>query len=258
MERKKIGEIRNLSVNYHSLEGETLALKDINFDIYQDEIIGIVGPSGCGKSTLLSLVSGLIKPSAGHVLINNRLVDKPLKNVGYMFQKDHLFQWRNIFRNVTIGLEIQNKLNENTKDRAKRMLDSYGLGDFLEASPSQLSGGMKQRVALIRTLILDPDLLLLDEPFSALDYQTRLTIADEIGVILKREKKTALMVTHDIAEAISMCDRIIILSNRPGTIKEIIDINLSCEGEKTPLKTRESEEFRYYFNKIWKELDVHV
>lgn len=258
MERKKIGEIRDLSVNYHSLEGETLALKNINFDIYENEIIGIVGPSGCGKSTLLSLISGLIKPSTGHVLINNRLVDKPLKNVGYMFQNDQLFYWRNILRNVTIGLEIQNKLNENTKTQAKEMLKSYGLEDFIESFPSQLSGGMRQRVALIRTLILNPDILLLDEPFSALDYQTRLTIADEIGVILKKEQKTALMVTHDIAEAISMCDRIIILTHRPGTIKEIVDIHLSCKGEKTPLKTRESQEFRHYFNKIWKELDVHV
>lgn len=258
MEAKKIGEIRDLGVSYNTLEGETLALKDINFDIYEDEIIGIVGPSGCGKSTLLSLISGLIQPSTGHIMINNRLVDKPLKNIGYMFQKDQLFPWRNILRNTTIGLEIQNKLNTETKKRAQDMLHSYGLGDFMDAFPSQLSGGMRQRAALIRTLVLDPDLLLLDEPFSALDYQTRLAIADEIGVILKKEKKTAIMVTHDIAEAISMCDRVIILTNRPGTIKEIVDINLKIEGEKTPLKTRESEEFRYYFNKIWKELDVHV
>ncbi len=258
MEIKKIGEIRNLSANYHSLEGETLALTDINFDIYENEIIGIIGPSGCGKSTLLSLISGLMKPSSGHILINDKLVDKPLKNVGYMFQNDQLFQWRNIFRNATIGLEIQDKLNERSKAQAKGMLYSYGLGDFLDSFPSQLSGGMRQRVALIRTLILNPDLLLLDEPFSALDYQTRLSIADEVGVILKKEKKTALMVTHDIAEAISMCDRIIILTNRPGTIKEIIDISLDCQGERTPLKTRESDKFKYYFNKLWKELDVHV
>ncbi|MGO1468643.1 MAG: ABC transporter ATP-binding protein [Tissierella sp.] len=258
MEQEKIGEIRDLSINYHSIEGETAALKNINFDIYEDEIIGIVGPSGCGKSTLLSLISGLILPTTGHVLINNRLVDKPLKNIGYMFQKDHLFQWRNILRNVTIGLEIQGKLNEKTELQAIEMLKSYGLGDFLHSSPSQLSGGMRQRVALIRTLILDPDLLLLDEPFSALDYQTRLTIADEIGIILKKEQKTAIMVTHDIAEAISMCDRVIILTNRPGTVKEIVNIDLKCEGEKTPLKTREAKEFRHYFNKIWKELDVHV
>ena len=176
-----------------------------------------------------------------------------------MFQKDQLLEWRNILQNVVLGLEIQGKLNSQYYEKAENLLSNYGLGDFIYSYPSQLSGGMRQRVALIRTSILEPDFLLLDEPFSALDYQTRLAIADEIGIILKREGKTALLVTHDIAEAISLCDRIVILSKRPATIKEIIDIKLTCpEGRNTPLGCREAPEFRYYFNRIWKELDIHV
>ncbi len=258
MEKKKIVEIKNLGITYHTLEEETEALKDINLDIYNNEIIGIVGPSGCGKSTLLSIISGLIKPTNGQVKVNGKLVDKPLKNIGYMFQSDQLFEWRNILNNVVIGLEIQGKLNKKSLETAKDMLISYGLKDFIYSYPYQLSGGMRQRVALIRTLLLEPDLLLLDEPFSALDYQTRLAISDEIGIILKKEEKTAIMVTHDIAEAISLSDKIVVLSNRPGTIKEVIDINLTCQGEKSPIKCREAPEFRHYFNKIWKELDIHV
>lgn len=259
MKEPKVVEIKNVSMNYHTLDGETVAIKDISFDVYNGEIIGIVGPSGCGKSTLLSIVAGLIKPTRGNVYINNQKVNGPSKNIGYMFQMDHLFEWRNILDNVLIGLEIQDKVNVNTKKLAEELLETYGLSEFMKHYPNQLSGGMRQRVALIRTLAVKPDILLLDEPFSALDYQTRLAIADEIGSILKKENKTALMVTHDIAEAISMSDRIVILSNRPATIKEIIPIELSCpNGVRTPMKCREAPEFRYYFNKIWKELDVHV
>ena len=258
MDNKKLVEINNLGITYHTLEEETMALKNINLDIYHNEIIGIVGPSGCGKSTLLSLISGLIKPTIGQVKVNGHIVDKPLDNAGYMFQKDHLFEWRNILNNVVIGLEVQGKLNDESIKQAKEMLHSYGLGDFINSYPYQLSGGMRQRVALIRTLLLEPDLLLLDEPFSALDYQTRLAISDEIGTILKREKKAAIMVTHDISEAISMSDRVVVLSNRPGTIKKVFDIELTCSGDRTPLKCREAPEFRYYFNEIWKELDIHV
>ncbi|SCG82424.1 sulfonate/nitrate/taurine transport system ATP-binding protein [Proteiniborus sp. DW1] len=259
MKELKAVEIKNISMNYHTLDGETVAIKDISLDVYNGEIIGIVGPSGCGKSTLLSIVAGLIKPTRGNVYINNQEVNGPSKDIGYMFQRDHLFEWRNILDNVLIGLEIQGKVNEDTIRFAENLLETYGLSEFKKHYPNQLSGGMRQRVALIRTLAVKPDILLLDEPFSALDYQTRLAIADEIGTILKKEKKTALMVTHDIGEAISMSDRIIILSNRPATIKEIIPIKLNCpNGVRTPMKCREAPEFRYYFNKIWKELDVHV
>lgn len=257
MEDKIVVEINDIGMTYHTLEGETEAIKDISLEIYEGEIVGIVGPSGCGKSTLLSIIAGLIEPSTGSVSINKEESTKG--NIGYMFQKDQLLEWRNILENVVIGLEIQGKLTLKTYSIAEKMLNRYGLGDFKHSYPSQLSGGMRQRVALIRTLLLQPDLLLLDEPFSALDYQTRLAISDEIGIILKEEKKTGLLVTHDIGEAISLSDRIVILTRRPATIKEIIDINLTCpEGCRTPLKCREAPEFRHYFNKIWKELDVHV
>lgn len=258
MDKKKIVEINNLNKDYYTLEEETMALDNINLDVYSNEIISIVGPSGCGKSTLLSIISGLIKPTSGQVVVNNQLIDGPLNNVGYMFQNDQLFEWRNILNNVLLGLEIQNRLNKDMIEEAKEMLINYGLKDFIYSYPYQLSGGMRQRVALIRTLLLKPDLLLLDEPFSALDYQTRLAISDEIGLILKEEKKTAIMVTHDIAEAISLSDRIVILSNRPGRIKEIIEVNLTFKTEVSPLKARETPEFKDYFNKIWKELDIHV
>ena len=259
MEKKKVVEIKNIYMNYHTLKGETEAIKDVNLDIYKGEIVTLVGPSGCGKSTLLSIIAGLIQPTKGKVLINENIVDGSAKDIGYMFQRDHLFEWRNILQNVLIGLEIQGKVSEESLNYAEELLETYGLGEFKNSFPRQLSGGMRQRVSLIRTLVIKPDLLLLDEPFSALDYQTRLAIADEIGIILKKEKKTALMVTHDIAEAISMADRIVVLSKRPGTIKDIITIKLSCpEGIRTPMKSREAPEFRHYFNKIWKELDVHV
>lgn len=258
MPKRIVVELEDINMVYHTLEDETLAIKDLSMDIHEGEIIGIVGPSGCGKSTLLSIVAGLIKPTSGRAMVNGEFVTKPLKNVGYMFQKDQLFDWRNILNNVVIGLQIQGKLNEESMTEAKDLLKNYGLEDFMYSYPYQLSGGMRQRVALIRTLLLKPDILLLDEPFSALDYQTRLAISDEVGLILRENKKTAILVTHDIAEAISLCDRVIIMSKRPGTIKDNIEISLSCDEKRTPIKLREAPEFRHYFNKIWKELDVHV
>lgn len=259
MQVGKVMEIDNVGMTYHTLDGETQALKNISLDIYQGEIVVIVGPSGCGKSTLLSIVAGLLKPSYGKVLLNGKEVKGTSKDIGYMFQRDHLFEWRTIFDNALIGLEIQNKVTKDKKMYVEELLDTYGLGEFKDHKPSQLSGGMRQRAALIRTLAIQPDILLLDEPFSALDYQTRLAIADEIGMILKRERRTALMVTHDISEAISMADRVVVLSNRPATIKKTFEINLSCPEEmNTPMKRREAPEFRHYFNKIWKELDIHV
>lgn len=259
MSKRNIVEVKNLKKVFHTISGETEAIKNIDFTVEEGEIVGIVGPSGCGKSTLLSMIAGLLPPSSGEVLVNGDKVVKPSKNIGYMFQVDHLFEWRTIIQNVLLGLEIMNRDDKDSYKMAEDMLEAYGLGEFKDMYPRQLSGGMRQRVALIRTLIVEPNLLLLDEPFSALDYQTRLAIADEIGVILKKERKTALLVTHDISEAISLSDRIIILTNRPATIKDIITIELTCpEGVRTPLKCREAPEFRHYFNKIWKELDVHV
>ena len=251
-------DIQNVSKTYHTLDGETLAIKDLSLSIYEGEIVSIVGPSGCGKTTLLSMIAGLIRPSLGKIIIKGEEVKKFDKKIGYMFQKDNLFEWRTILKNVLIGLEVQNNLTPDNVSKVKNLLDTYGLKDFKNHYPSQLSGGMRQRVALIRTLSTEPKILLLDEPFSALDYQTRLKVADEIGSILKSEKKTVILVTHDIAEAISMADRIIVLSNRPGRVKSVHKIDLTLKVKRTPLVSRKAPEFREYFNLIWKELDVHV
>lgn len=258
MDRKTIVKLEDISMTYHTMNKEILALDNLNLSIFGEEILGIVGPSGCGKSTLLSLAAGLLKPSKGKVFVKGKEINEPQKNMGYMFQRDQLFDWRNILDNVILGLELQNKLDKESLNEARELLISYGLGDFLNSYPNQLSGGMRQRVALIRTLLLKPDILLLDEPFSALDYQTRLAISDEVGLILREKKKTAILVTHDISEAISLCDRVVIMSSRPGTIKEIIEIKLTCEDNPSPIKLREAPEFKDYFNKIWKELDIHV
>ncbi len=254
----KVVELKNVTMSYHTLDGETQAIKDLSLDVRRGEFVSIVGPSGCGKSTLLSLISGLLKPSSGEIFIDNEPVNGPSNNVGYMPQRDHLFEWRTILKNTTLGLEIQNKLNRETLKNAERLLVEYGLGDFKYYYPKQLSGGMRQRAALIRTLAANPEILLLDEPFSALDYQTRLAISEEIWLIIKKEKKTAVLVTHDIAEAVSMSDRVIVLTQRPAEVKFEHDIVLTIGKCKTPIICREAPEFRVYFNKIWKELDVHV
>lgn len=253
----KVVEIKNVTMNYHTLDGETQAIKGLSLAVEKGEFISIVGPSGCGKSTLLSLISGIMKPSSGAIHINQMPVDGPSQNVGYMLQRDHLFEWRTIRGNAVIGLEIQKKLNKDTIKYTERLLDEYGLSEFKDHYPKQLSGGMRQRAALIRTLATSPDILLLDEPFSALDYQTRLAISEEIWLIIKKEQKTAILVTHDIAEAVSMSDRVIVLTKRPAEIRSEHHIALTCDLH-TPIKCREAPEFRHYFNTIWKELDVHV
>ena len=246
-------KIDHLSCSYHSLEGETAALFDVSFDVKEGEFLAIVGPSGCGKSTLLSLIAGLIEPSSGAIYIDGRDVKSSGKNIGYMLQKDHLLDWRTTKRNLTLGLEIQHKLSDNSYIMINDMLSTYGLITFKDKKPSELSGGMRQRAALIRTLMLEPDILLLDEPFSALDYQTRLEVADDIWGIIRKEKKTVILITHDIAEAVSMAERVVVLSQRPGTVKNIIDVNLTVE-DRTPFKARSAPEFSDYFNLIWKEL----
>ncbi len=243
-------ELQNISHSYHSNEGETPALKDLSFTLNKGDFISIVGPSGCGKSTLLSIITGLLTPEQGNVILHG-------KNVGYMLQKDHLFEWRTVYKNVILGLEIQHMLTPVKKEKAYELLEKYGLKDFANAKPSELSGGMRQRVALVRTLILEPDLLLLDEPFSALDYQTRLEVADDIGQIIKHENKTAILVTHDLAEAVSMGTHVIVLTARPGSIKTIIPLTFPAEQD-TPLLRRETLEFNQYFQTIWKELNEHA
>ncbi len=247
-------ECKNINYSYHSMTGETPALNNINFKINKGEFLSIVGPSGCGKSTLLSLICGLISPECGEILYEGKNISESSRqHFGYMLQKDHLFEWRTIRRNVLLGLEIQKKLSRETSAYADQLLETYGLSAFAEKRPSELSGGMRQRAALIRTLVLKPELLLLDEPFSALDYQTRLKVGDDIGTIIRQEKKTAILVTHDLSEAISMGDKVLVLSNRPGEIKTIVPISL--DNSLSPLEKRNCSEFKTYFNLIWKEFE---
>lgn len=244
-------EFKNITFSYHTTKAEILALKNISFSAKKGEFISIVGPSGCGKTTILSLISGLLKPSQGEILLEGEKVGN--FDIGYMFQRDHLFEWRTIQKNIMLGLELNKKTKSNESlQKIKNMIEKYGLSDFVNSYPSQLSGGMRQRVALIRTLALEPKLLLLDEPFSALDYQTKLHVCDDVKAIIKNENQTAISVTHDISEAISMSDRIIILTKRPAEIKKIVEIDIpNCN---TPLQRRESKEFSKYFDIVWKEL----
>lgn len=259
----EILKLENVNLTYHSLKGGTEALKNINFTVNEGEFVAIVGPSGCGKTTILNMIGGILKATSGKItLLGEELYttnSKKLnhnKNIGYMFQRDHLFEWRTILKNVTLGLEINKKLSQEEKEEktnyAKTLLEKYGLKGFENKKPRELSGGMRQRVALIRTLALNPKLLLLDEPFSALDYQTRLNVCDDVSNIISNEHKTAILVTHDISEAISLADKVIILTKRPATIKDIIQIDLKKYG--LPLKRRESPEFSALFEKIYKEL----
>lgn len=243
-------EIKNLKKIYHTKENETLAVDDFSLTIKEGEFIAIVGPSGCGKSTILSILYGLEEKSSGSIKFKDNI------KLGYMLQQDSLFEWRNILNNCLLGLEINKTLNEDSKKRVIELLNNYGLKDFIYSYPDNLSGGMRQRVALIRTLATNPTLLLLDEPFSALDYQSRLAISDDIYNILKKEKKTMIMVTHDIAEAISMCDKVIVLSDRPSVIKSIYNIEL--ENKSTPINNRKDKNFSYYYDAIWKDIDFHV
>lgn len=248
--KNKILVLKNLKKCFHFDEGMTIALDGIDLDIYKDEFVSIVGPSGCGKSTILSILAGLINKTDGDIIIDDNT------SIGYMLQTDSLFPWRTILDNCLIGLEVNGLKNEENISYVISLLEKYGLGDFLDKYPDNLSGGMRQRVALIRTLALKPDILLLDEPMSALDYQSRLSISDDIYKIIKNEKKTAIMVTHDIAEAVSMSDRVIVLTKRPGVIKSIYEIVL--ENRSTPTNNRKSNDFSKYYDVLWRDLDVHL
>ena len=240
----------NVSLTYHDKTGETLALDCLDFEVRRGELLGVVGPSGCGKTTVLSIISSIIKPSSGEVFIDGARPEDSRDVCGYMLQRDELFPWLTISQNVLLGAKI--KKMKDRREYAYALLDKYGLGDFKDRYPSQLSGGMRQRVALIRTLATSPELLLLDEPFGALDFQTRLNVVEDVHSIIKNEKKTAVFVTHDISEAISMCDRIIILSARPAKVKKIVD--LSPIGELSPLMRREAPLFQKYSHDIWENL----
>ncbi|MBQ8395040.1 MAG: ABC transporter ATP-binding protein [Clostridia bacterium] len=243
---KEVLRFDNVSMHYHSKQGETVALEEVNFSVSEGEFVAIIGPSGCGKTTLLSLAAGLLSPTKGKVLTDGG-------SFGYMLQKDELFSWRTIEKNIFLPLEIKKTNTAENRARALSLAEKYGLKQFLKNYPSSLSGGMRQRAALIRTLAVDPDVLLLDEPFSALDYQTRLSVCDDVYKIIRNEKKTALLITHDISEAISVADRIFVLSRRPA--KVIAEHTLEFP-ETEPLKRRENKEFSRWFEVLWKELNV--
>ncbi len=250
---EKLLEYEKVNYIYQTKTDEIEALRDVNFTIEEEEFATLVGPSGCGKTTILSLTAGLLKPTSGKIKFKgNEKIDT--RQIGYMFQKDYLFEWRSVWKNITLGLEIQKPEDKEQKMKiAEELIKKYDLYNFINQRPRSLSGGMRQRVALIRTLALNPSLLLLDEPFSALDYQTRLSVCDDVYSIIKNEKKTALLVTHDISEAICMSDKIIVLSKRPATVKE--EMKLELKG-KTPLEKRKmkDESFSKLFDKIWSEL----
>lgn len=246
---KNILEFRQVYYSYHSMDGEVPAIENITFSVGEKEFLVIVGPSGCGKSTLLDLIFGLIRPEYGEIIGDRN-------SIGYMLQKDHLFGWRTIEKNILLGLEIQHKLTPETRAYAMELLQKYGLYEFRKKHPHELSGGMRQRAALIRTLVTKPELLLLDEPFSALDYQTRLNVADDIGSIIRSEGKSAILVTHDLSEAISMGDRILILSARPGTV--VRELTLEFDPALSSIERRETDTFKHYFSELWKEMNKNV
>lgn len=252
---ENILEVKNISKKYQNKEGEILALKNVNFRVKKGEFVSIIGPSGCGKSTLLSIIAGLEEKTTGEIYIEGEKVNGISSKIGYMLQRDCLLEWRNILSNTMFGLEVKGKKDNVNKEYVLELLKKYNLYEFKGKYPSELSGGMRQRVALIRTLAVKPKILLLDEAFSALDYQTRIMVTNDIYYILRKEKITAIIVTHDISEAISMSDRVLVLSKRPGTIKDIHKINFGIEN-RTPINCRESPKFSQYFNTLWKELGV--
>ena len=245
--------IEHLSKTYQAPDGEVCAIADITLNIKNSEFISIVGPSGCGKSTLLSLIAGLETPTSGSICIDGEKIGGTSSKIGYMPQKDHLFPWRTIWGNTILGLEINRNKTAESISYVSELLTRYGLSEFRNKTPSQLSGGMRQRCALIRTLATNPSILLLDEPFSALDYQTRLSVSDDINSIIRQEQKTALLVTHDISESISMSDKVIVLSERPAVIKSVFDLD-ELRG-LSPMTRRNHNLFKSYFNRIWKELN---
>lgn len=240
--------IKELSKNYLTKKQVICALKNINLKVYENDFITLVGPSGCGKSTILSIIGKLQKESSGKIEFKKKNI-----KVGYMFQEDALFPWLTVFDNCMLGLQIQKNVNDKSKKYVKELLKKYGLSNFEKSYPKELSGGMRQRVALIRTLAIKPDILLLDEPFSALDYQTKIAVSDDVYKIIKEEKKTAIMVTHDISEAVSVANKVVVLSKRPSSVKNVYDIKI--DDSLPPSKRRKDDKFNNYYNAIWKDLD---
>ena len=242
--------IKELSKNYLTKKNVICALKKIDLLVNEQEFIVLVGPSGCGKSTILSIIGNLEEKSSGQITYGKKNI-----KIGYMFQEDALFPWLNVLDNCLLSLKIENNITKDNIKYVKSLLKKYGLSSFEKSYPKELSGGMRQRVALIRTLATKPDILLLDEAFSALDYQTRITVSDDVYKIIKDEKKTAIMVTHDITEAISMADKVVVLSKRPTIIKNIYEIKM--DNKTIPSENRKNKDFYNYYNAIWKDLDYY-
>ncbi|GAX91119.1 ABC transporter ATP-binding protein [Effusibacillus lacus] len=243
----------HVTKKYLSLSGETTAVEEFDCSIQEGEFVGIVGPSGCGKSTLLSMLAGLFGPSSGEVRLFGEPVTEPSLTIGYMLQQDYLLPWRTILDNVCIGLEIQSRKNAESIEYAKQLLREMGLEGTEPKYPHQLSGGMRQRAALVRTLAVRPKILLLDEPFSALDYQIKLQLEDLIVQTLDKYKITAVLVTHDLGEAIAMCDRVLVMSTRPGRLKNVFEVPEDIRA-LSPLDAREHQSFHQLFRQLWEEL----
>jgi NitT/TauT family transport system ATP-binding protein len=241
---------------FRQRDQQVVAIRDMSFTLRDQEFVSILGPSGCGKSTTLKLISGLDFPAAGSVRLDGAAVKGPTPKVGFMLQKDQLLPWRTILENVTIGLETQGMPRAERIDRARSLIAKYGLGGFENAYPRHLSGGMRQRVVLARTLAADPEILLLDEPLSALDYQTKLKMEEELVRILQEERKTVLLITHDIAEAVSVSDRVLVCSGRPGRIKA--EFAMPFSKGHSPQEARNEPSFNEHFNLLWRELEADV
>lgn len=249
--------LQDISYSYHNLNGETPALSNISFQVSSGEFLAIVGPSGCGKSTLLSIIAGLLSPEQGTLFYRGKCLadcgDDDTITIGYMLQRDHLFEWRTIYQNVILGLELRHTLTHTNRDYVLKLLDDYGLYAFKDKKPSELSGGMRQRAALIRTMAIHPDLLLLDEPFSALDSQTRLNVSADIAQIIRQTDKTAVLITHDLSEAVTLADRVLVLSKRPAIIKCEMPIHYEIDRHD-PMAVRNTAEYQQYFNLLWEVL----
>ena len=243
----------NLQIICQTPTEETVAVKNVSFTADKGQFVSLVGPSGCGKSTLLSCIAGLQQQQKGSITLDGRDISRSRGSIGYMLQSDNLLPWRSVYKNVIIGLEIQNKLSGENTAYVDCLLKKYGLWQFKDSFPSRLSGGMRQRVALIRTLALKPRLLLLDEAFSALDYQTRVNVSCDVYNILRKENKTLIMVTHDIPEAVAMSDKIVVLSHRPAVVARTVQVDFG-PNRPDPIKVRENPLFQRYFNTVWKEL----
>lgn len=253
---KPILSLQDISYSYHNLKGETPALSHISFDVMPGEFLAVVGPSGCGKSTLLSVISGLLSPESGSLFYKGAQIDSIKAadlRIGYMLQRDHLFEWRTIYQNVTLGLELNHSLTPQTSEYVLNLLDDYGLSAFKDKKPSELSGGMRQRAALIRTMAIHPQLLLLDEPFSALDFQTRLTVSADIANIIREKHMTATLITHDLSEAITLADRVLVLSKRPASVTREMKVVYPVD-RSDPLAIRNTSEYQEYFNQLWEVL----